>query len=112
MVNLEELTDFYYFLDGKIYFSKYRNTRKLFQSAVVFALKDGLFICIKNRYDGKYESVAFITRKGFIDYVQGLYDQVPYLYRLSNMESIFAESLYRVNENSPIHLIKTGGNNG
>lgn len=106
MLNLEEYTDWYYFVEDKIYFSKRHNIRKIFQATVVFAKKDDLFVCLKNRYDSDHESVAFITRKGFIDYVQSLYNKVPYAWRLSDMEFIFPEPFYRVNENSPIHLIK------
>lgn len=106
MIKPEELTDFYYFIKGKIYYSKSNNTRSLFNAEVAFALKDGLFICIKNRYDRNHDSIAFITRKGFIDYVQSLYNAVPPAGYIGTIEAIMAESIYRVNENSPIHLIK------
>lgn len=106
MFNLEQLTDWYYFREGKIYFSKRNNTRNLFQAEVVFAKKDELFICVKNRYSCNHQPAAFITRKGFIDYVQNLYNQVPHLCHFANMEFISPESFYQVDENSPIHLIK------
>lgn len=110
MINFEDYKNWHYFIKGKIYFSNRAITRKLYRASVIFAEKDGLFYCLKNRYSDKYESIAFITRKGFIDYVQELYDSAAQtqIGELCGLPVCVAnyESTYNVNEDSPIHLIK------
>lgn len=106
MLNFEEFTDWYYFVEGQIYFSKRCNMRKAFQADVIFAKKDDLFICAKNRYDNQFGNLAFITRKGFIDYVQSLHNNIPSIGYFGTIAFTLPESTYYVNENSPIHLIK------
>lgn len=107
-MRIEEFKNFYYFEKGQIYFSKFNNMQKTFHAEVIFAEKDGLFHCIKNRYGyfaGGIE-VAFVTRKGFIDFVQALYDSVPDIYTFNGLTFVSQESTYNVSEDSPIHLIK------
>lgn len=111
MIKREEYTDWYYFVKGEIFFSKYANMERVMRAEVVFAMKDGLYIIVKNRYKmHDSENVAFMTRKAIISYVQSLYDcdAAISIGRIGNIEFELTslESHFHVSEDSPVHIVK------
>lgn len=111
---MKEISNIYYFIRGKIYFSKAAFTRQLFMSDVVFhETEHGFYKIVKNRYD--HEHLTFMTRKAAIDYVQSLFEKAASKNSLIDAGNKIIictpiEATYdKVSEDSPIEILKPRG---
>lgn len=111
---MTEISNIYYFIRGKIYFSKVMFSRQLFMSDVAFhETEHGFYKIVKNRY--RHEPLTFMTRKAAIDYVQSLFEESASENKLIDAGNKIIicspiEATYdKVTEDSPIEILKPRG---